>query len=420
MTREIIFKVTAADAAGVTSRENDAAGRPETARKNRKEIRGDRKAHGGLTATQFLRRKGFSRHLMTYLRHHENTMLVNGKAELTSVRLKEGDELTVIFTDEIDEVSIVPCRMDLDIVYEDEDILVVNKPPYLPVQPSLGHPEYTLGNGVTAYYQDRGIPFVYRCVNRIDRNTSGLVLIARNMASAAVLYDAMVGRQIKRTYLAVAHGRVEEMRVAPATAVLSEGGRVEEMCVSPSVAVIAEGDSGENISLAECPVVPGTLGRTIDGHSATSGTADRSVSINPAAPGEEGMIDLPIARRYESLIERCVNFERGRRAVTYYRVLCYNEENDTTLLRIHLGTGRTHQIRVHMAYIGHPLVGDSLYGEVQSDLIPRQALHSLALDFAHPITGESMHLEAPLPDDIRSLLSQETLDELDTGAFVNH
>lgn len=380
---------------------------------------------GGLTATQFLRGKGFSRHLMTYLRHHENTMLVNGKAELSSVRLKEGDELTVIFTDEIDEVSIVPCRMDLHIVYEDEDILVVNKPPYLPVQPSLGHPEYTLGNGVTAYYQDQGIPFIYRCVNRIDRNTSGLVLIARNMASAAVLYDAMVGRQIKRTYLAVAHGRVEEMHVSSTADVgqvvhsttssdSGDGGTSEAEINLGKAANSLTSDTGEKGIYS---VVTGDNGRGLSMDPAAPGEKVRPVSIRPAASGEEGMIDLPIARRYESLIERCVNFERGRRAVTYYRVLCYNEENDTTLLRIHLGTGRTHQIRVHMAYIGHPLVGDSLYGEIQSDLIPRQALHSLALDFAHPITGENMHLEAPLPDDIRSLLSQEALEALYTGAF---
>lgn len=310
------------------------------------------------TAGEFLRSRGFSRHLVTYLRHHENTLLVNGTAVHTNLPLRPGDVLSVTFTDEIPDVTIVPTPMDLGIVYEDEDILVVDKPPYLPVQPSLGHPEHTLGNGVAAYYQRQGLEFIYRCVNRIDRNTSGLVLIAKNMASSAILYDAMKKREIRRTYFCVVHGKIEKA----------------------------------------------------------------------------GTIDLPIARKQPSLIERCVDFERGKRAVTHYQPAgqdllqkvsgredapeslfsSYNPENDTTALEIHLETGRTHQIRVHMAYTGHPVVGDGLYGTSNDpahrsgsdDLIPRQALHSFSLDFRHPVTQKEMHLEAAVPEDIRSLLTR--------------
>ena len=152
------------------------------------------------TASEYLRSLGYSRHLMTYLRHHPHTLYVNKTDAFTNHPLKAGDELRVLFSD--DDVSesglhIVPNHMKLDIVHEDEDILVINKPPYLPVQPSLGHREWTLGNGVTAYYEEQGVSFVYRCINRLDKNTSGLVLIAKNMASAAILYDAMKHREIQ-------------------------------------------------------------------------------------------------------------------------------------------------------------------------------------------------------------------------------
>jgi len=282
------------------------------------------------TCSEFLRRRGFSRHLLTYLRHHEHTLLLNGESVFTNHPLKPGDVLCAIFTDEIPSVSIVPNPMELSIQYEDEDILVLNKPPYLPIQPSIGHYEYTLGNGVVAYYEAQGIPFVYRCVNRLDRNTSGLVIIAKNMASSAILYEDMKERRIKRTYLTVVHGRISS---------------------------------------------PGT-------------------------------IDAPIKRRTASMIERCVDPEHGQRAVTHYTPVSFHPEHDTTALRVHLETGRTHQIRVHMAYIHHPVVGDTLYGleAPPGSMIDRQALHSLQLKFLHPITRQMLSFEAPLPEDIRSLL----------------
>ena len=279
------------------------------------------------TCAEFLRSRGFSRHLLTYLRHHENTLLLNGEAVFTNHPVFRGDLLEVIFTDEIPSKTIVPNPMKLDILYEDDDILVINKPPFLPIQPSIGHFEYTLGNGVAAYYQAQGIPFVYRCVNRLDRNTSGLVIIAKNMASSAILYEEMKNRRIRRTYLAIVHGKIE-----------------------------------------------------------TSGT-----------------VDVGIRRRTASLIERCADPDNGQRAVTHYAPVSYNQPLDTTALKIHLETGRTHQIRVHMAYIHHPVVGDSLYGN-PSERITRQALHSLRLEFMHPITREQMRFAAPLPQDMRSLL----------------
>lgn len=282
--------------------------------------------------SEFLRARGYSRHLLTYLRHHENTLLLNGECVFTNHPVRKGDVLEVIFTDEIPSATVIPNPMELDILYEDADLLVINKPPFLPVQPSIGHFEYTLGNGVAAYYAAQGIPFVYRCVNRLDKNTSGLVIIAKNMASSAILYEEMKSRRIHRTYFTVVHGRVD---------------------------------------------TPGT-------------------------------IDAPIKRRTESLVERCVDFEGGQRAVTHFTPVSWNPENDTTALSVCLETGRTHQIRVHMAYAGHPVAGDSLYGSSAQNNVPglidRQALHSIRLEFMHPITREGMRFEAPLPADIRRLL----------------
>ncbi len=304
------------------------------------------------TANEFLRSRGYSRHLMTYLRHHDNTLLVNGEPVFTNHLLRPGDVLTAIFTDEPQEeedAHIIPNHMDLSIVYEDEDILVINKPPHLPVQPSLGHREWTLGNGVAAYFEEQGIPFIYRCVNRIDKNTSGLVLIAKNMASSAILYDAMKKRQIHRIYFTVVHGKIED-----------------------SLKVFPEGDPSDLQPPAEWPDFP-------------------------------GVIDLPIARVPGSTIEREISPERGKRAVTHFRKAEYDPAADTTALFVKLETGRTHQIRVHMKAVGHPVVGDGMYG-LPHDLIDRQALHSCSLDFFHPITQKPLHFVCPLPADIRSLI----------------
>lgn len=303
------------------------------------------------TANEFLRSLGYSRHLMTYLRHHDNTLLVNGDPVFTNRPLSVGDVLTAIFTDEVKEekdAHIIPNHMDLDIVYEDEDILVINKPPYLPVQPSLGHREWTLGNGVAAYYAEQRIPVIYRCVNRIDKNTSGLVLIAKNMASSAILYDAMKKRQIHRIYFTVVHGKIED-----------------------------------TMKLGSDPVLFG----------------QQPPSDWPDFPG---IIDLPVARVPGSTIEREISSERGKRAVTHFRTAVYDPEKDLTSLFVKLETGRTHQIRVHMKAAGHPVVGDGMYG-MEHDLIDRQALHSWSLDFLHPITKKPLHFDCPVPEDIRSL-----------------
>lgn len=279
----------------------------------------------GLTIETYLKSKGYSHGCLVTLKKTEEGIRRNGVWAYTRDVLQGGDELEIVFSEETSSENIVASDMPLDIVYEDEDILVVNKAADTPIHPSQGNYENSLANGVMNYYQKQGESFVFRCVNRLDRDTSGLVLIAKNMLASAVLSQEMVNREIHRTYLAVVKGQ----------------------------------------------------------------------------PEESGTIDLPIARKEGSTIERCIDMENGERAVTHYECLEKNEHY--ALLKIWLETGRTHQIRVHMNAIGHPLPGDFLY-HPDFQHIGRQALHSWRLEFVHPVTGEELCFEQPLPDDMRKLL----------------
>lgn len=283
------------------------------------------KAHDGFTIENYLKSKGYSRGCLIHLKKTEEGIKKNGIWAYTSDRLMAGDILETVFVEEESSENIVESPMALDIVYEDEDILVINKAADTPIHPSQGNYENSLANGVAGYYKRQGESFVFRCVNRLDRDTTGLTIIAKNMLSSAILNQEMLNRKIKRTYLAVVRGSL---------------------------------------------------------------------------PGE-GTIDLPIARKEGSTIERCVDHSCGERAVTHFT--CVEKNEKYSLARIWLETGRTHQIRLHMKAIGHPLPGDFLYHPDFTD-IGRQALHSWRLEFAHPVTGEQMFFEQPLPEDMRNLL----------------
>lgn len=217
--------------------------------------------------------------------------------------------------------------MEPDIVYEDEDLLVVNKPFDMPVHPSIHNYDNTLANGMAYYFQQKGETFIFRCINRLDRDTTGLLILAKNALSASILSNDMKARKIHRTYQAV---------------------------------------------VSRIPV--------------------------PAS----GTIDAPIARKEDSAIERCVDFEKGEPAVTHYRTL--ETKENLALVELSLETGRTHQIRVHMQHMGCPLLGDYLYNP-DFTLINRVSLHSYSLSFVHPIAGKSMYFCAPLPKDMAGLLS---------------
>lgn len=266
----------------------------------------------------FLKSKGYSRHILTHLKRTGNGICINGEWTRPYRLLQNGDFLTVTIIEEEISEHIVPTEMDLNIVYEDEDLLVINKAADVPIHPSIHNYENTLANGVAWYYQKRGESFVYRCINRLDRDTTGLLIIAKNMLSAAILSEMGKRREIHREYLAIAQG-----------------------CV-PS----------------------------------------------------EGVIDAPIARKEGSVLERCVDFENGEMAVTHFQRL--QTWDDYSLVALKLETGRTHQIRVHMKYLGYPLIGDFLYNP-DFRLLQHQALHSWKLEFSHPITGEWMKFEAEAP-----------------------
>lgn len=323
-----------------------------------------------VTILDFLKKEGFSRHILSSMKNTPNTIILNGERGFGRSVLKPQDHLIITVPETESGENIIRTKMDLNIIYEDEDILVINKPADMPVHPSAGNYENTLANGIAWYFAEKGEDFVYRCINRLDRDTSGLTIVAKHAVSAAILGQmvrAKVEQGLKapgihRTYLAIVEGKV--------------------MPVS-------------------------------------------------------GVMDAPIARQEDRCLRRVVDFKRGDRAVTHYRVLTGwqtgNAQKFRSLVKLQLETGRTHQIRVHMAYLGHPLVGDFLYnpayGENQIDRrddensgekqifqgktfscgkeqydIGRQALHAWKLSFPHPMTGQPMNFTAPLPEDMQRLL----------------
>ena len=279
------------------------------------------------TVGEYLKKKGYSRKIIIHLKKTEHGILQNGEWAYVRTPLVPGDVLKITLLEESASEHILPVPMETDIVYEDEDLLVVNKPFDMPVHPSIHNYDNTLANGMAYYFQQKGETFIFRCINRLDRDTTGLLILAKNALSASILSNDMKARKIHRTYQAV---------------------------------------------VSRIPV--------------------------PAS----GTIDAPIARKDDSAIERCVDFEKGEPAVTHYRTL--ETKENLALVELSLETGRTHQIRVHMQHMGCPLLGDYLY-HPDFTLINRVSLHSYSLSFVHPITGNSMYFCAPLPKDMAGLLS---------------
>ncbi|MBQ6889011.1 MAG: RluA family pseudouridine synthase [Lachnospiraceae bacterium] len=274
----------------------------------------------------YLKSMGFSSQNIIELKKMPESILLNGLWVYTRTLLHTGDSLTIHLSETSTSDKIKPVLLPFPIVYEDEDILVVNKPADMPIHPSQNNYENTLANAAAFYFTTQNIPFTFRCINRLDRNTTGLTVIAKHMVSANILGKMVADKTLEREYLAICTGNPQ-----------------------PS----------------------------------------------------EGIIEKPIGRVQGSTIERCIDFEHGDYAVTRYKVL--ETGADFAFLSLVLGTGRTHQIRVHMASIGHPLLGDSLYNAAPGQKIKRQALHSYRLSFPHPITGQSLVFTAPIPDDFLNL-----------------
>ena len=282
----------------------------------------------------FLCHHGYSRHIRTWLKQHPGSVRLNGEEALFYFPLKNGDLLEISLEEEHPSENIVPVDLPIHIIYEDEDLMVIDKSADMPVHPSIGNYENTLANAAAWYFHRQDIPFVFRCINRLDRDTTGLLILAKHMLSGAILSDQMKKRAIHRTYLAITEGKTD-----------------------------------------------------------------------PA-----GTIDSPIGRTDQSLILRQVDHENGDSACTHYLQKCWHPktfypetlpvpQDGLSLVQLQLETGRTHQIRVHMTSIGHPLIGDTLYNP-ETALMNRQALHSYRLAFTHPVTGVSQEFTSPLPEDM--------------------
>ncbi|MEF2851883.1 MAG: RluA family pseudouridine synthase [Lachnospiraceae bacterium] len=279
-------------------------------------------AEEGRKLGDFLREKGYSRQLLRQLKETENGLLRNGQPTFMTIALKNGDRIRVRLLEKAEgSEAIMPAPLPFEIVYEDEDLLVINKPADMPIHPSFQNHGNTLADALTWHYQQQGKEFVYRCINRLDRDTTGLLIVARHQLSASILSDMVRKREIHREYLAIVEG----------------------------------------------------------------------------IPPERGTISAPIGRKEGSAILREVNFETGEPARTHFTRL--ETRNGLSLVSLKLETGRTHQIRVHMGYIGCPLIGDYLYYPDHTR-INRQALHSYRLSFLHPITGKALSFTAPLPEDM--------------------
>ena len=252
---------------------------------------------------------------------------VNGEPVHANYLLRTGDVVTATLPEGGGSKEVLPENLPVNIVYSDDDLLIVDKDAPLACQCTPKQPSGTLENRLAWLYRAQG-DFVFRPVNRLDRGTSGLMAVARHAHAYQLLQSQLHTPRFVREYLAVVEGEL----------------------------------------------------------------------------AGEGRIDLPIAKEDAATVRRVIDMERGKPALTHYRTI--SSGNGRTLVRLRLETGRTHQIRVHMAAIGHPVAGDFLYGRELAFLPGRFALHSAAIELDQPLSGERISIESPLPDELKVLLTQ--------------
>lgn len=258
-------------------------------------------------------------------------IFVNSNTVYKNLSLNLNDYIDIYIDFIEDNSNIVPTKMNLDILFEDDSFIIVNKVANMPVHPSMSHYENTLSNGIRYYFDEIGIKKKIRPVNRLDKDTSGIVIFAKNEYIQECLVKQMALHLFEKEYFAIVEGM-------------------------------------------------------------------------PQKPYDT--ITAPIARKSNSIIEREVNYTNGNSAITHYKLI--QHWNNLSLLNIKLETGRTHQIRVHLAYIGCPIVSDTLYG-TNSKLINRQALHASKISFIHPITKQKMSIITELPKDMKQILNCQVL-----------
>lgn len=263
--------------------------------------------------------------LITDLKKTDDGITVNGERKNVTYIIRKNDKIRITIS-ELARNEIVPNKIDFKILYEDEDVMAVDKPPFIPTHPSMGNYDNTLANGVIYYWRQKSEERIFRAVNRLDKNTSGVMLIAKNAYAHARLCDSLHTNDFKRKYTAVAEGKITQ----------------------------------------------------------------------------NGIVNAPIARECESIIKRCVRSD-GQYALTNYKVI--KNLKNYTVVEVEPETGRTHQIRVHMSYIGHPLVCDFLYGNEECDGMKRHALHSSYLSFVHPVSGKRIDVECEMAEDMKKFIA---------------
>ena len=293
-------------------------------------------AHHGKTVLSYIRHTlQISSRMLTVLKQTENGITVDGEHVTVRRVLCQGNVLRLAIDDTAEHAShnIPPADIPLEIVYEDAHVIAMNKPPHMPTHPSHNHHDDTLANALAYRYAQEGVPFVFRPMGRLDRNTSGIVLAAKDKVASGMLTSAIKAGEVQKTYLAIVTG--------------------------------------------ELP-----------------------------ADGKTHTIECGIRRMADSVIMRTTcedSTDPSEASITDYEVLAAAE--GLSLVRVKPRTGRTHQIRVHFAYIGHPLLGDELYGTPDAR-IDRHALHALSLEFPVPFAQERICVSAPLWEDMLDLIHQ--------------
>lgn len=257
----------------------------------------------------------FSTRLLTKLIKYKK-IFVNNELCNTQNIVNKGDIIKIDFNYIEDNSNIIPTKMNLDIIYEDEWMLVINKPAGIPIHPSRLHYTDSLSNGIKFYFDVINLNKKIRPVNRLDLGTSGVVIFAKCEYIQECFIKQMLEKTFKKEYLCLVDGILDK---------------------------------------------------------------------------KSGTINLPIGRKKNSIIERCIDFENGQTSITHYKVL--KEFDNYSLLKCILETGRTHQIRVHMASIGHTVLGDTLYGN-ESEIVSRQALHSYKIKCIHPVSNKQLEFLA--------------------------
>ena len=278
----------------------------------------------GKLLREFLREKRVSKTALTNIKFQGGRILVNRQEVTVRYTLERDDQVKIEFPIEEKSESMIGERIPLDIIFEDDTILIVNKPAGMNTIPSRKDPTGSLANAIVGHYQQIGLCSTVHVVTRLDRDTSGLVLIAKHRHTHHLLSEDQKNGLVNRYYEVFVHGRIEGF----------------------------------------------------------------------------GSIEEPIGRNIDSIIEREVR-EDGQYAYTEYQTLSIFDE--FSHMRIKLKTGRTHQIRVHMAHVGHPLLGDTLYGG-SDELMARQALHCCWISLIHPVINEKMDFSSKLPDDMQKIV----------------